>query len=58
MYLMGKKKESFNKFKHYKIEVKNQKDKNCKTFQSDRGQEYFLCEFSTFIWIIESYIKG
>ena len=45
---MRNKDESFDMFKRYKTEVKNQKDKKIKILQSDRGGEYFPNEFSMF----------
>ena len=45
---MRNKDESFDMFKRYKIEVKNQKDRKIKILQSDRGGDYFPNDFSTF----------
>ena len=48
VYLMRNKDESFDMFKHYKIEVENQNDRKIKIRRSDRGGEYFPNDFSTF----------
>ena len=45
IYLLRTKDEAFDKFKIYKAEVKNEKDKKIKMVQSDRGGEYFSNEF-------------
>ena len=48
MYLIKTKDEAFDKFKLYKAEVENQKDKRIKMIRSDRGGEYFSNEFDAF----------
>ena len=45
---MRNKDESFDMFKRYKTEVENQKDRKIKILRSDRGDEYFSNDFSTF----------
>ena len=42
---MRQKSESFEKFKLFKNEVKNQLGKNIKTLRSDRGGEYLIQNF-------------
>ena len=48
VYLMRNKDESFDMFKKYKTEVKNQKDKRIKVLRNDRGGEYFPQEFTNY----------
>ena len=45
VYLMRHKSESFEKFKEFKNEVRNQLDKNNKILRSNRGGEYLSQEF-------------
>ena len=45
IYLMRHKSESFEKFKLFKNEVRNQLGKNIKTLRSDRGGEYLSQNF-------------
>ena len=45
---MRNKDESFDMFKKYKTEVKNQKDKRIKVLRNDRGGEYFPQEFTNY----------
>ena len=40
--------ESFDMFKHYKIEIENQKDVKVMILRNDRGGKYFPNDFSTF----------
>ena len=48
VYLLRTKDEAFDKFKIYKAESENQKDKKIKMVRSDRGGEYFSNEFDAF----------
>ena len=48
VYLLRTKDEAFDKFKIFKAEVENQKDKKIKMIQSDKGGEYFLIEFNNY----------
>ena len=48
VYLMRTKDEAFDKFKQYKSEVENQKDRKIKMLRSDRGGEYFPDSFNKF----------
>ena len=46
VYLMRHKSETFEKFKEFQNEVKNQRGKKIKALRSDRGGEYLCHEFS------------
>src|SRR6185503_11347983 len=46
VYLMKHKSETFEKFKEFQNEVKNQRGKNIKALRSDRVGEYLSHEFS------------
>ena len=48
VYLMKTKDEAFDKFKEYKAEIENQKDKRIKVLRTDRGGEYFPESFNRF----------
>ena len=48
VYLLKIKDEALHYFKVYKVEVENQLEKKIKRLRSDRGEEYFLNEFSEF----------
>lgn len=48
VYLLRTKDEAFDKFKLFKAEVENQKEKKIKMIRSDRGGEYFSNEFDAF----------
>ena len=48
VFLLKNKSETFNAFKVYKAEVKNQLSKKIKVLKSDRGGEYFASEFNSF----------
>jgi transposase InsO family protein len=45
---MKNKDEAFDIFKRYKFEVENHKEKKIKILRTDRGEEYFPREFSSF----------
>jgi len=45
---MKTKDEAFDKFKEYKAEIENQKDKRIKVLRTDRGGEYFPESFNRF----------
>ena len=46
---MRRKFEAFNKFKEYKVEVKNHRGKSIKSLWSDRGGEYLLSYFRQYL---------
>jgi transposase InsO family protein len=46
---MKHKSETFEKFKEFQSEVENQRGKKIKTLRSDRGDEYFSHEFSSYL---------
>ncbi|KAH9722428.1 hypothetical protein KPL70_006731 [Citrus sinensis] len=48
VYLLRTKSEAFDKFKIFKAEVENQKDKKIKMVRSDRSGEYFSIEFNNY----------
>ena len=48
VYLLKTKDEVFEKFKEFKSEVENQKEKRIKVLRSDRGGEYFSDIFNQF----------
>jgi transposase InsO family protein len=48
MYLLKSKDEASHYFKTYKAEVENQLERKIKRLRSDRGGEYFSCDFSDF----------
>ena len=49
VYLMKRKSETFEKFKELRAEVENQLGKRIKAIQSDRGSEYLLVDFKTYL---------
>ena len=49
LYLMKHKSESFEKFKEFKVQVKNQMVKSIKILRSDLGDEYLSTEFIEFL---------
>ena len=49
LYLMKHKDESFEKFKTFKNEVKNQLGKSIKALRTDRGGEYLSQEFDDYL---------
>ena len=49
IYLMHHKSEAFEKFKDYKVEVKNHQGKSIKSLRSNRGGEYRLGEFRQYL---------
>ena len=53
LYLMKQKDESFEKFKTFKNEVRNQLGKSIKALQTDRGSEYLSQELMTILNIVE-----
>ena len=46
---MKRKSETFEKFKEFRAEVENQLGKRIKAIQSDRGGEYLLGDFKTYL---------
>jgi hypothetical protein len=48
VYLLESKDEALHYFKSYKGEVENQLERKIKRLRSDRGGEYFSCDFSDF----------
>ena len=53
VYLLKTKDEALHYFKVYKAEIENQLEKKIKRLWSDRGEEYFLNEFSEFCAVHE-----
>ena len=49
MYQKKRKSETFEKFKEFRAEVENQLGKRIKAIQSDRGSEYLLVDFKTYL---------
>ena len=49
VYLMKWKSEAFEKFKEFKVEVKNQLRKHIKAIRSNRGGEYLLGDFKDYL---------
>ena len=49
MYQMKRKSKTFEKFKEFRAEVENQLGKRIKAIQSDRGSEYLLVDFKTYL---------
>ena len=49
IYLMGHKSETFEKFKEFKTEVENHRDKSIKSLRSYYGGECLLVEFRQFL---------
>ena len=49
IYLMRRKSECFDKFKEYKADVEKRYSKSNKTLRSDRGGEYLLGEFRSYL---------
>ena len=52
VYLMRHKSQSFEMFKDFKAEVKNQTGKKIKALRSDRGGEYLTNEFEDFLRVL------
>ena len=46
---MKRKSKTFEKFKEFRAEVENQLGKHIKAIQSDRGSEYLLVDFKTYL---------
>ena len=46
---MKRKSKTFEKFKEFRAEVENQLGKRIKAIQSDRGGEYLLGDFKTYL---------
>ena len=46
---MKRKSKTFEKFKEFRAEVENQLGKRIKAIQSDRGSEYLLVDFKTYL---------
>ena len=49
IYLMRRKSECFDKFKEFKADVEKRQGKSIKTLRSDRGGEYLLGEFRSYL---------
>ena len=49
VHLMKQKSKAFEKFKEFKVEVKNQLGKRIKAIRFDRGGEYFLRDFKDYL---------
>ena len=49
LFLMKNKSESFERFKKFKVQVKNQTEKSIKTLRSYRGDEYLSTEFIEYL---------
>ena len=49
LYLMKYKSESFEKFKEFKVQVKNKMEKSIKILRSDRGGKYLSTKFIGFL---------